>query len=91
METLLQSVNTYMKPPEKTIPEKCQDYIQENPGTVAKGAVAVGVVLYTAPLVISLIGWLPYIGVGYYIYKNTRVARQTYSGYEWAKSLVSGK
>jgi hypothetical protein len=87
MDNLVKAAKDCMYPPEeKTFTEQCGDYIKGNPGTVAKGT-AVGVVAwFTVPVIIASVAWLPYLGAGYYIYNNTRVAQQTYSWYEWGKS-----
>jgi hypothetical protein len=63
------------KPKKKTtltekITEKITEYCKENPTIIAK-SLTVGVVsIYTLPTIISLIGWLPYLGAGWYAYNK---------------------
>jgi len=62
--------------PEKTTCEKVVEYVYENPAVIAKGA-AIGIASwYAIPFVTTGIVVLPYLGFGYYVYKNTNV---TYS------------
>ena len=66
---LIQQTKNYFSPQEETISTQCKKYIQDNPGIVAKGA-AVGVSAgVTAPLVMTVVGWVPYVAGGYSVRK----------------------
>ena len=86
MQSLVKAGMNYIYPQDKTLSERCGDYVKKNPGTVAKGAAASVVAWYTVPIVIAGVGWLPYIGAVYYIYNNTRIVQDTYSWYKWGMS-----
>jgi len=85
MDELLKSI---CPPKEKTLTERCGEYIKENPTTVAKGAVVGIAAWYTVPVIVTGIAWLPVIGAGYLVYSNARTTQQTYSWYKWIKDRV---
>lgn len=88
MDELITSVKNYINPQPQTVTEICTAYVKNNPTTVLKG-VAIGAVgLYTLPIVVGVVGWLPYAGAAYYLYTNTQTAQKAYDVYQWGKSFV---
>ena len=86
MEEIHKTIKNYITPPpEKTVIETCTDYVKSHPKTVVAGA-AVGIIGWcTIPIICSIVGWVPYIGAGYYIYNTSQTAQKTKSWYDWSK------
>lgn len=50
--------------------DKIIKYVNDNPQVVLKGT-ALGIISwYTIPIVVTISGWLPFIGASYYLYNN---------------------
>jgi len=90
MEKFNEQMYNILYPKQKTGMEQIQEYIASNPAAVGKG-IALGVgTWYYLPLVVAVIGWVPYIGLGVCVYKYTTAAGKTYTWYSWAKDQYYG-
>ena len=83
MDTIFKKFNEVINLPKNNVIDDCKEYIKENPSTVVKGAAIGATTLYSVPIILSTIAWLPYIGAGYYIYNNTVLAHKAYSIYNF--------
>jgi hypothetical protein len=73
MAQMIKTMQEYVSPPPKTLTEKCVEYVKENPTATAKG-VATGVVgWYIIPIAVGIVGWLPCIGAGYYLWRSKKL------------------
>ena len=91
METIDRLSKKYLFTPEKTVPQKCTEYLTNNPTQVANGVVIGMVGWYTLPIVYSIVSWVPYIGIGYYTYhhasNSVQVIGALNKGYKWSRKL----
>ena len=94
MDHIIQTAKEYiLLEKQQGVAEKCTNYIKEHPDKVAKGAIVGLVAYYTIPVALGVISWLPYVGVGVYLYRkgykvssDLSTVQKATVWYQWGKS-----
>lgn len=85
----MNTIKNYFDPPQKSLPEEALDYIYNHPDQVAKGMMIGMTAWYTAPVILPIVAWAPYIGIGYYAYQNSQGASQIYHWVRRANNITN--
>ena len=90
MENIIKSVKEYIvPPPEKTLTQKCTEFISNHPEIIYKGVPIAIVGWYAMPVIILGIQLAPWLYVGYHVQQNGIIAHKVYQAYNYSKSFFN--
>jgi hypothetical protein len=83
-----QIINYFNPEPEKTITQKCTEYISSHPEIIYKGVPLLVVGWYAFPVIMVGVQLAPWLYIGYNVQKNTILAKKAFDFYNYTKSLL---